>query len=503
MLKIRDELHARLNDYVVRLSDDAYASRLLVCDLQLARAPWNAFLKHFLADVPGKALTLREAVRSLAGYCRASLSNIRQLYRLRRAVGPVRSLPLGGDDPVVLDVVLYVDKTLEAGRAYTPEFPGLMEALDEQGRPYAAVVNHYGNLSPDEAERIGRMFAEDERHLLFHFQLLRWTDFVRLLLAAVLYPLALGRFLLRLDDTPEYDAVFRRESVRSIKSIVGAYARYLVARRVGRMTGRGSVVTWFENRAGDKSFRLGLRETAPSMRVIGAQLYVMPENYMGGYVSEADVRRGLAPDELHPNGPGYVVTDRVPCRPGPSLRYAYLFDAEPPVNDGGRSLLLLLPHFSSAAMDLLRILGSQPALAETQVLVRFHPSAHLEDFAPVMRDNYQVESGPIMRNFRQAAVVIGAETGSLVEALACGVPVILMNVMGREDMRYIPDLGKDEVWFETDDPARLEALYAKASRVPAEVRRKYAKEYRERYFSACGGDLLDCFGLGTRQAERD
>jgi len=135
-------------------------------------------------------------------------------------------------------------------------------------------------------------------------------------------------------------------------------------------------------------------------------------------------------------------------------------------------------------------------LPEQRFLVRFHPAQTLEQWRAHLPANVSPASGELIENLARAKAAVGAESGSLLEAVACGVPVVNVDVEGRHSLGYLPDLGQGEVWFAAKTPEDIATALDRAGAVPEQTRLDYARRYRQTFFcEPVPGRILEPFGL--------
>ena len=80
------------------------------------------------------------------------------------------------------------------------------------------------------------------------------------------------------------------------------------------------------------------------------------------------------------------------------------------------------------------------------ILFKGHPLIDVDIFRDVMGKNIKVINENIYDLFPKAALIIGSATGSLAEAIACGVSVIVVARENELITNPLVDMGKGEMW---------------------------------------------------------
>ncbi|MDP3426781.1 MAG: hypothetical protein Q8S17_05330, partial [Humidesulfovibrio sp.] len=364
--------------------------------------------------------------------------------------------------------------------------------------PLVVAATMVGELSEDQGPQFATILARHPYPVLTPLGACTWTDIAKLTWLTFWYPFALGWFLLRLDtkDNPAMRA-FRHECLETLPTIVAhAYLRFMFGQRLAKLFSQGMcVISWCENRASDKLFYRGLRSKAVPLEIIGAQLFVYPDNYIAAYITRAETEHGMAPDRLVCNGPGYLPQDGLlPASVGPALRYAGLFAFDPAHARNGTDILITLGY--SGVREALQILSQVRWPASIRILIRMHPAHSLVHWRDYLPAQCVAAQGPLHELFSHCQAIVGAETGALLEALSCGVPVVHLNILGDQGLGFLPSLGKDTVWFDATTSVDVERLLEKTRTIAPGTLLEYAGRYRQTFFNRPEpGRLLEQFGI--------
>jgi hypothetical protein len=129
-------------------------------------------------------------------------------------------------------------------------------------------------------------------------------------------------------------------------------------------------------------------------------------------------------------------TQDIPCRPAAALRYAYIFRERQEIKAAkhGSTVLVLLPHDIPESAEMLEVLkmGLSRIPKKARLWIKCHPDYAPEDLKRVFGEEHWPERfefyrGTLAEALKGAAVVISSNSSSIVEAAACGVPVIFLG----------------------------------------------------------------------------
>ena len=205
------------------------------------------------------------------------------------------------------------------------------------------------------------------------------------------------------------------------------------------------------------------------MRIIGAQLYIWAEELLNIHPDENERIFGVVPDKILVNGPYYLPEkSRLNYSVGPALRYRYLFDVIA-LRSNRKQKLVILPYFDHEIRMILHMIGKAAKEKSSEIIfhIKFHPVTNIRRYEGLIPAGAVVTEEDLSRLFMDTEVVIGAASGAFAEAIALGIPAIIIKNKRQYQFSYLPDLGKGVVWdmvesesefirllnrFETQDP---------------------------------------------------
>ncbi len=489
-----ESLHNTMN----KVTGKAYKFLWLVSNPILARSYSTCLTERHLTDDEPNTPCWTHILKMLALYYLNNGKNyfrmVRYAYIFKRYELPA---PAQINDALCIDTVLYLDDALSTQSITLCNMGELQEELIREGKNYVLCPDIYGELTKDKMIKLFELVKRTDTPILFNFQFFSVTYALELFAFYLFYPFVLLFFLLSLRNTSRTISLIKDECIKTLGfDVIQPYKRFLHGKRLGKTCkGKATILSWHENRAGDKLFYRGLRKAKPSIEIVGLQTYLMPVNYIGAHLNSNETDLGFGPDRIVVNGPYYL-----PDQPliktivGHSIRYSHIF-SDPPKKTLGQDVLVLLSGHSGSSGPLLRIVLE--ALGDKDNLViRLHPTQSIKKWIHRIPANAKIAQGSLADNLKSARLVIGTETGSLIEAVASGIPTIDVDTMGKRGLDFMPELGKGTVWFAVDNANDLREMAAKAEECTLYDKNYFARQYRETFFcNPLEGSSLESFGI--------
>jgi hypothetical protein len=306
-----------------------------------------------------------------------------------------------------------------------------------------------------------------------------------------LYPISVLRFSKNLGNTYE-DEVLRRGLYEALDSVaIGGYVRFLFGRRLSFIkTNKIKCLSWYENQVLDKNFYRGLRSIHREVNIIGAQLFIRPNNLLSIFPDEGEVCFGVVPDKVLVNGTGYLFElENIPVSIGPALRYAYLFD-EKDYQANRDIVLVVMPFVNSMIQHILKVIREVDW--PVPVEIKFHPSTDINKYDSEELNRFFVTNQALSELLPKVLVVVG-HGGLLVEALALGLPAIDIHKQLEFNHDYMPELGKKILWdraTNANDITRLINEFQKSLELDSPRLKKEGEQIKSNIFSEPTDELI-------------
>ncbi len=370
--------------------------------------------------------------------------------RLRRAPGPA-SL-------ILIDIMVLAD-SMRGGQFADRYFTGMRAEIPEEVRSSAWYLPTFYQVRAYPS--LFRALRRAADPFLFREDYLKLSDY----LFAFGHFWRASRFAIVRTSFAGFDVgPLLREDLRRGKYRRSAIDALLCYRFWPRLKASGvslrTVVDWFEGQDIDRGSIAGLSWFWPEVPVTGYCGVPVSPFYLCMTPSPAEVRAGVAPRRLaltsrlaaHALGANRPDLDVVVV---PAFRYRqlYSFRRSPEAAPFCR-VLVALPIFPSVCLEILRSLERVAAtLAPAggfQFLIKAHPAFDEGQIARMFLRPWPAAftwvSGPFHDWLSRADIVIGAGSVTLLEALACGVPVLVFASRSAVTEHHIPAGASAESW---------------------------------------------------------
>tara|TARA_B110000008_G_C16848826_1_gene515937 strand:- start:389 stop:1030 length:642 start_codon:yes stop_codon:yes gene_type:complete len=158
------------------------------------------------------------------------------------------------------------------------------------------------------------------------------------------------------------------------------------------------------------------------------------------HVQDIDEVNGFAPNKVLVNGSHYLLErKKVDYQLGVSLRYQNIFSYQS--QKVGSNIVLLGSYFINETMNMLELVSNIDS-----VIFKGHPAIDIDVFQDAIGSNIKVTNKNIYDLFPETALIIGSASGSLAEAVACGVSVIIVAKEYEIKTNPLADMGKGKIW---------------------------------------------------------
>ena len=158
------------------------------------------------------------------------------------------------------------------------------------------------------------------------------------------------------------------------------------------------------------------------------------------HVQDIDEANGSAPNKVLVNGSHYLLErQKVDYQLGVSLRYQNIFEYQS--QKLGFNIVLLGSYFINETMNMLELVCNIDS-----VIFKGHPAINIDVFQDAIGSNIKITSKNIYDLFPETALIIGSASGSLAEAIACGVSVVIVARENELITNPLADMGKGKMW---------------------------------------------------------
>lgn len=382
------------------------------------------------------------------------------------------------ENAVVIDVFFMVENIVKGKKFNDNYFIGLYEILDKKNIKYVFLPRLYGvNKNPFILIDFFKIIKQDKRTFIFEFELLKFYDYIKIFLLIVLYPFKTLRLLQK--EKSKENNLFNIELINDIGNIsLESFTRYFIGKNISKKK-ISTIYSWSEFQGIERSFNYGVRtENDNSVKIKACQFFINYDTYLNSFVDDIDNQQQVSPHEVLVNGRYNILKrEEVKYNIGVSLRYKKIFTF---VNSNkGEKVLLLGSYIESETLNML-----ESASSFKNVIFKPHPATDLKKFIKYT-DNMEITNSDIYDLFQVSNIVIGTASGALVEAVACGLPVILIASKNNLTANPLVDYGKGKIWdlaFNVDDVKRLYNTLTSYRKNNQDEIQKIASWYKDNFF---------------------
>lgn len=487
-------------------------------------------LDEVVVDSPALAAVLRKALPARAGAIRTPRSAgwyRRRLLRgmayrlgaqLFHALGQIvfsRVVPgrkrIPADGPVLLvDTFVYRDSFKAEYR--DRHYPGLLQWVREEDRkriyflPSYYKIRNYASLF--------RSLRRSATHFLIKEDLLRASDYG----FALNHPFRMLAFRIGKCEFARMDiAPMVNEALYESFAVSGSFEgllRYRLAQRIrDAKVPVSGVVDWFENQEIDHGANAGLRRFLPDVPVTGYQGFVASQHYLCMFPTRDEARLALIPQRVAVMGPALVDAAREFCPElevciAPAFRFSHLWRDDVVRRDTQAfTILIALPLVGdegNALLDLITQATGTGRENDWTVRVKRHPAMPARELeigpGTAGASRIEVVEDDLAQLLASVDVLVSVSSSACVEALAVGVPAIVMGNSAGLTLNPIPDSVDPGLWTLCHSASELNsALHRYARRDASAVarQRELGRQVRDALFAPPSREAVEAL-LGIR-----
>jgi hypothetical protein len=351
--------------------------------------------------------------------------------------------------------------------------------LEKYDKQYLYIPRLYGiSKNPFKLIKLLNILHADKNDYLFEFELLSFKDMWLLLVMILQYPFKTLR--LRQQENKEEDILFNNELIKNLNNIgLESFTRYLFGKNIAS-TKIKKIYSWSEFQGIERSFNYGIRTLNNDIILNGCQLFLNYDTYFNTAVDDLDFEQKTSYHNVFVNGKKYLLDrQKVNYLKGVSLRYKELFH----YHNGCKitqnlQTLILGSYFLKETQYILDSVNYK-----NNIVFKNHPAVNIQSLD--ITQNIQIVDDSIYNLFKYSQIVISSASGTLIEAVSCGVTAIIVASQTNLTANPFSEYGKGEIWdiaFSKDD---VTLVYNKLLKFRAEnIKRinEIALWYKENYF---------------------
>jgi hypothetical protein len=343
-----------------------------------------------------------------------------------------------------LDIYFLVDKIILEKDFKDTYLSGLYDILEERNQRYVFLPRLFGvNQNPLKFIKLISILNSDEKNkFLLEYELLNFSDILKILTFILAYPIK--QFDIIQPNNSALDKYFNYELFNCLPhTSFTAYTRYLVGVKISKkLSVNSKIFSWQEFQNIEKAFYRAIRKTNKNVFIYGCEFLIKYKNYLSMHITDTDVRLQVVPHRTFTNGAyNYSKSSRHNFSNGVSLRYKKLFNH---VGEFGNmsGMLVLLSYNVLESKNLLTIMENKE-----NIKLKLHPTTSEKQFNFYMKSSWSYVHDDLYKLFKKVNIVfVPSLSGSAVEAVACGISVIVIANTDKLLVNSLVDFGKGKIW---------------------------------------------------------
>ncbi len=355
---------------------------------------------------------------------------------------------------IAIDVTFLTDNIIKENRYQDPYFVGLYDVLHKYKLPYFFLPRLLGvNKNPFKLIKLFKIFNAMKTPIMFEYELLSLKDFIDLYFLILRYPFKTLR-LVQTKKSAE-NRLFNNELIIDLQHIsFETFSRYLYGKNIARNPFLKKIFSWSEFQSIERSFNYGIRKHNDTIKLYGCQFFLNYPSYFNSYVDDTDFEHLSAFHYVLVNGKYFLSEKKlVQYKLGVSLRYQNIFSYEQ--NQTGSNIILLGSYLETDTKYMLNCMSSF-----NNVLFKNHPAVNITNLYPIPQ-HIQIVDKSIYTLFKDANIVISTASGTLIEAVSCGISVILIASQDNFTHNPLANYGKEKIWGIAFTQNDIKVLYNK------------------------------------------
>ena len=338
----------------------------------------------------------------------------------------------------VIDIFFLVDKITKENKFNENYFVNLYEVFQKHNQKYIFLPRLYGGRkNPFKLIKFFKILKKDNNKFLFEYQLLTAKDFISILIIIFKYPFKTLRLLQK--ENLANDKLFNKELLKDISnSSFDTFSRYVFGKNISVISDIQDIYSWSEFQVIERSFNYAIRINNNNIKLHACQFYLSYETYFNTFIDDIDFEHKTSPHEVLVNGQYYILKrDKIKYKKGVSLRYNSIFKYNNKIELN--NIFLIGSYVKNDTKYMLECVSSFK-----NVIFKSHPT--VINKLSYLQDNVTSTDMSIYDIFKICNIVIGTASGTLVEAISCGLSVIVISSKDNLTANPLVDYGKGKIW---------------------------------------------------------
>jgi hypothetical protein len=353
---------------------------------------------------------------------------------------------------IIIDTFFLVDKIIAEEKFEDRYFLGLYDVFEKHNTQYIFLPRLYGmTKNPLKIFGLLNILNKNKHIFLFEYQLLSVIDLIKIFFFIVIYPFKTIKLLQR--DTSHLDQLFNYEIINTLSSTpFTAYIRYLVGKKLSeKLSNDSKIISWQEFQNLEKTLNKAIKESNSQVKIYGCEFLIQYKDYISMHMNDIDYELNITPHVTFLNGKyNYNLSKKQLYENGVSLRYKNIFSFDKASEDS-HDMIALLSYEIDESVKLLKLVGE----IDEKIKIKIHPATKKNQFLSYLNSKMEFTDSDIYSLLRSTKIVFVAPmSGTALEAVACGVSVIIIASQDNLTANPLIEYGKGKIWdvaFTKDD----------------------------------------------------
>jgi len=288
-------------------------------------------------------------------------------------------------------------------------------------------------------------------------------------------------------------------SMRGYTSAVESLLNYRFAKRIKEQKlNLRLVIDWFENQVVDKGWNAGFKEFYPDIPTVGYRGFISISQYLCSYPSEIEDNSGILPSRIAVTGKGLIDSTKefatnLTIESSPAFRYQHVWDNTKIETDSYYfTILVALSIVNEESINVLQLIKNYLKSSDSNNLrfwIKSHPAVKNEKLKEQFvdwPDDFNCVTGDFSKIIVKSDLMISNASSTCMEALACGIPVIVVENIYGLSYNTVPDEIPQVLWRScrtTDDIKNAIKHYQYRSNAEIDTHNEIGMEIKKLYFT--------------------
>jgi hypothetical protein len=352
-----------------------------------------------------------------------------------------------------IDIFFLVDNIIRDDKFNENYFKNLYTIIEKLKKDYIFIPRLYGvGKNPFKLVKLFKILNKDKRNFLFEFEYFTFVDFMQLFYIILFYPFKTLRLLQKEENNN--DILFNIELIKDIKNTsFDSISRYVFGKNISNKSNINKIYSWGEFQVIERSFNYGIRKHTLNIKLFACQFYLNYEIYFNAYVDDIDYDMLSSPYKVLVNGKYYILNrDKIAYESGVSLRYHDIFQYKQDDGIKQENILILGSYIQDDTKVMLQSVNSFE-----NVLFKNHPAVNINSYT--INKNINIVDDNIYTLFKKSNIVLSVASGTSVEAVACGISVIIIASQDNLTANPLVEYGRGKIWDIAYSKEEVEILY--------------------------------------------